>query len=207
MSSFVDLSVVINNKLPVYPGDPQVKVAEVAILAVEGYNDHSVHLGTHAGTHIDAPFHMVHGGKTLDAFPVSKFVGRGCYISAPGGKFDLAAVKAAGVQAGDIVLFHTGLSDNMADPAYFENSPSIPEDIAEYLAEKKVNMVGMDMCGPDEPPYAIHKILLQKEVLIIENLVGLENLAGKKCRVFALPLKLAVDGAPARVIAEIETEE
>jgi kynurenine formamidase len=204
MPSYVDLSVVINNKLPVYPGDPQVKVAEVAILADEGYNEHSLHIGTHAGTHIDAPFHMVHGGKTLDEFPVSKFVGRGRYIRAEGGKFDLATLQAIDIKAGDVVLFHTGLSDNIADPAYFEESPEVPADIAEYLAQKKVSMVGLDMCSPDEEPYAIHKILLKEDVLIIENLVGLDKLAGKEFKVFALPLKLAVDGAPARVIAEVE---
>ncbi|HSX34713.1 MAG TPA: cyclase family protein [Candidatus Saccharimonadales bacterium] len=204
---YVDLSVVINNKLPVYPGDPQVKVAEVAILAEEGYNEHSLHMGTHAGTHVDAPFHMVHGGKTLDEFPVSKFVGRGRYIRVHNGVFDLAAVKAADIAAGDIVLFHTGMSDHMDDPAYFENSPAMPEDVARYLAEKKVSMVGVDLCSPDDDPHLIHKILLKKEVLIIENLVGLGKLAGKEFKVFALPLKLAVDGAPARVIAEVENKE
>ena len=200
----VDLSVPISNDLPVYPGDPQVHIAEVARFASDGYNDHSLHIGTHAGTHIDAPYHMIDGGKKLHEFPIDTFVGRGVYIEAADGHFDLEKVKAAGIQRGDIVVFHTGMSDKYTEPAYFEQSPSIPEDVATYLATSGAKMVGMDMCSPDGEPYTVHKILLSNDVLIIENLVHVERLADTQCTIAALPLALGVDGAPARVVALME---
>ena len=66
-------------------------------------------------------------------------------------------------------------------------------------------MVGVDAGSVDTmDDFPIHKILLAAQVLIIENLTNLNQLAGKDFRVYALPVKLDVDGAPARVIAEVE---
>jgi kynurenine formamidase len=199
---YLDLSVTISDELPVYPGDPDVRIEPAAKYTSEGYNDHVVRIGTHAGTHIDAPFHMIDHGKTLEHYPVDQFVGRGRYVRVQG-EFDLAAVQAAGIEAGDIVLFDTGLSQAYNEPDYFEKFPHMPEDVAQYLIQQKVKMVGADTCSPDTAPFTIHKLLLGADVLVIENLTNLRGLAGKEFTVYALPLKLQVDGAPARVIAEV----
>ncbi|HSW98595.1 MAG TPA: cyclase family protein [Candidatus Saccharimonadales bacterium] len=199
---YIDLSVPITNGLPVYPGDPEPRVEPVAKYASEGYNDHELRLGTHAGTHVDAPYHMVDHGKTLDQYPVEQFVGRGRYIKVDGA-FSLAAVQAAGVQAGDIVIFDTGMARAYGEADYFEKFPHMPEDVARYLVAQKVKMVGADTCSPDAPPFVVHKLLLDGDVLIIENLMNVSELAGKEFTVYALPIKLQVDGAPARVVAEI----
>lgn len=198
----LDLSVPINERTPVYPGDPKTKVEPAGIMAKDGFNDHYVSIGTHAGTHIDAPLHMIDGGKSLDQMPLEQFVGRGVLVEVKDKKFDLAAVQQAGVQKDDIVLFHTGFSDIYHQPEYFEH-PSITEEIANYLVEKKVKMVGVDMASPDHPPFKIHKILLGGGVLIIENLTDLAQLAGKDFTVYALPIKLQIDAAPARVIVQM----
>ena len=63
---FIDLSVVVNEETPVYPGDPPIKIQPAGVFAKDGYNDHLVSIGTHVGTHMDAPLHMIDGGKTLD---------------------------------------------------------------------------------------------------------------------------------------------
>jgi kynurenine formamidase len=65
-------------------------------------------------------------------------------------------------------------------------------------------MIGVDMCSPDHPDFPIHKLLLSHDVLIIENLTNVSVLEGKEFKITALPLKLDIDGSPARVIAEIE---
>jgi arylformamidase len=200
---YVDLTHVINNQLPVYPGDPQVKVSEVATLAHDGYTEHSLHIGSHAGTHVDVPAHMIKDGKTLEQIPVDAFIGHGRLIRVNDCEFNLKDVQAAGIEPGDIVLFYTGLSGQFNEPEYFEKAPALPEDIAEYLVEQKVKMVGMDLASPDYEPYAVHKILLGGGTLIAENLCNLEQLEGKEFKIYALPIKLAVDGAPARVVAEI----
>lgn len=76
----IDLSVPINEQTPVYPGDPAVKIAPAGNLERDGYCDHLISLGTHVGTHIDAPAHMVAGGKTLNQIPLDHFIGKGKYI-------------------------------------------------------------------------------------------------------------------------------
>lgn len=201
--NYIDLSVPINEQTPVYPGDPPLKITPAGFLEKDGYQDHLLYIGTHVGTHIDAPAHMVKGGKALDEFPIDKFVGKGVYIKVDG-KFDLEVIKQAPIEEGDIVLFHTSMSDKYYQPEYFKNYPSLSEEVANYLVGKKVKMVGMDICSPDSSSSTkIHRIFLQNDILIVENLTNLSELAGKQFRVYALPLKLEVDGAPARVIAEM----
>ncbi len=199
----IDLSVPINEQTPVYPGDPIVKLQTSGVLEKDGYSDHTLSIGTHVGTHIDAPLHMLPGTKQLDQIPIDRFVGRGRLISLEDGKYDVELVKQSDIQEGDIVLFHTSMSDHYHNPSYFEDYPGIPKEIAEYLVEKKVKMVGVDTCSVDHEPFTIHKLLLGAEVLIIENLTNLQELKNKDFTVYALPIKLQIDGAPARVIAVI----
>ncbi|MBI2589344.1 cyclase family protein [Candidatus Saccharibacteria bacterium] len=199
----VDLSVVINEDTPVYPGDPKVKIRPLGVFEKDSYNDHLITIPNHVGTHIDAPWHMVANGKTLDQIPIDQFVGRGRLIQVENKKFDLAAVKKAKIRQGDIVLFRTGMSDVYHKSEYF-NYPEMPPEIANYLVGAKVKMVGVDMISPDKQPYKIHRILLSADVLIIENLTNLEQLVGKEFTIYALPIKLQLDGAPARVIAQID---
>lgn len=198
----IDLSVPINEQTPVYPGDPSTKVEPAGVLAKDGYNDHYISLGTHVGTHIDAPLHMLEGGLSLDKLPVEQFVGNGQLVEVTGGDFD--SVKQADIKAGDIVLFRTGMSDNYHDPIYFEDYPAMSEEVASFLVEAKVKMVGVDTCSVDnQNGFPIHKILLAGNVLIIENLTNLKQLTGKNFKVYALPLNLQIDGSPARVIADM----
>ena len=198
----IDLSVTLNEQTPVYPGDPATKIEPAGVLAKDGYTDHYVSLGTHVGTHIDAPMHMLEGGKSLDQVPADQFIGPGRLVQVSGN--DFSAVTEAGIQAGDIVLLHTGMSEKYHELAYFEDYPVMSEEIARYLVAAKVKMVGVDCCSMDnQDDFPIHKVLLAGGVLIIENLTNLSQLAGKDCTVYALPIKLQLDGAPARVVAEV----
>ena len=126
---FVDLSVPVNAQTPVYPGDPATKIEPAGTIERDGYTDHYISLATHVGTHIDAPLHMIAGGKTLDQFEVNRFVGRGRYIKVEGDKFSLEAVRQADIQAGDIVLFHTGWSSKYHETAYFEDYQALPKKL------------------------------------------------------------------------------
>ncbi len=201
---YVDLSVPINEATPIYPGDPKTSIKPAGVLEKDGYCDHYLSMGTHVGTHVDAPMHMIAGGKSLDQIPVDQFIGRGVYVDVTDGNFN--GVKDVDIQEGDIVLLHTGMGANYHEETYFTDFPELPEEIANYLVSKKVSMVGIDTCGPDvKDGFPSHKALLGGGVLIAENLTNLEQLAGKTFRVFALPINLQIDGAPARVIAEIES--
>ena len=201
----VDLSVAVNENTPAYPGDPKIKIEKIGTFEEDTYNDHLVSFGIHSsGTHIDAPFHMVAEGKSLEQIHISQFVGRGRLIKVEG-KFDMQTVRNAGIEEEDIVLFHTGFSRfyGQDDKYYGDGRPEMTEKIANYLVEKKVKMIGLDMCSPDKEPFKIHRILLENEILIIENMTNLDQLESKKFTVYALPINLQLDGGPARVIAQI----
>lgn len=203
MSTHIDLSLPINENTPTYSGDPKAEIIPAGILEKDGWQDHKLVFGNHTSTHIDAPSHMIAGGKNLNDFPIEKFTGRGVYLDCKKG-FNLEEVKEANLQEDDIVLFHTGASDLYRQPAYFENYTVLTEELANYLIEKGVKMVGLDTCSADnERSFPIHKILLGHDILIIENLTNLSGLKGKNFRVYALPLNLQIDGAPVRVVAEV----
>ncbi len=197
----IDLSVKVDEATPIYPGDPSIKIETAGVFDRDGWCDHLLSIGTHVGTHIDAPMHMLADGKSLDKMPIEQFVGRGVCVDVSSG---FGGVKSVDIQSGDIVLLHTGMGDKYHDPVYFETYPVMPEEIANYLIGRGSKMIGIDACSVDDVDgFPIHKLLLGKQVLIIENLTNLEQLFGKEFRVYALPLKLTVDGAPARVIAEV----
>lgn len=201
----LDLSVPLNEVTPTYEGDPPTKLELVATVATDGYAFTYISVNSHTGTHIDAPAHMLPSpAKTLNEYPIEAFSGRGVYIDAKEKAFDLEMIEQANVQAGDIVLFHTGMSSSYKTSAYYSDYPAIPENVARYLVEKRVKMVGVDMCSIDHEPFDAHKILLANDVLIIENLTGLERLAGKDFIIHALPLYVTADAAPARVIAVLK---
>jgi kynurenine formamidase len=198
----IDLSVRLNAKTPVYPGDPETKIEPAGVLEKDGWCDYYISMGTHVGTHIDAPAHML-DAETLDKFPLEQFIGTGKYVRVDG-EFDLEAIKRANLQKGDIVLFHTGMVEHYHEPVYFEKYPAMSEEVARYLVERKLKMVGVDAGSVDnQDGFPIHKILLAGGVLIIENLTNLEQLAGKSFKIYALPLNLDIEASPARVIAEV----
>lgn len=200
---YVDLSVVMNEQTPVFPGDAPTKFEPANRLERDGCSDHYVSMNNHAGTHIDAPLHVIKDGKRLDEIPLEQFIGRGRLVTVGESGFSVAALERAGVEPGDIVLFHTGMSERFYEPSYFQDYPAMSEEVARYLVERGVKMVGLDTGGADNDGLHIHQILLDGGVLIIENLTNLKALQDKEFTVYALPVKWQLDGAPARVIAAV----
>jgi len=199
---YIDLTMPLTPDTPVYPGDPQVEVTQITSVADDGYMDHIIKLGTHNGTHIDAPAHMIAGGKMLSDFPLDTFAGDSKLVDAREG-LTPAAIDAAGDARGDIVLIYTGASATYTDPDYYYQAPVVTDEAVMHLVALGVKMVGIDMGSIDEDPFAVHKTLLRNNILIIENLVNLASLLNATYTLYALPLNLHVEGAPARVIAEV----
>ncbi len=192
--------------MPVYPGDPSPQIDQITALEKDGYNDHQITTVMHVGTHIDAPFHMIAGGKTMDQMPAEIFFGKGILIDARSKKtIDANLLENIHILPGSIVLIYTGFGEKYREEGYFKNIPDVSEAFAKKMVEYKVKIVGMDILGPDAPPFPTHKILLGHEILIIENLTNLDKLVGlKKFEVIALPMKIQTDAAPVRVIVRLE---
>ncbi len=196
----VDLSVALNNETPVYPGDPKIGIEQFAGFATEGYLGHVLLLGTHAGTHIDAPAHMIKSAPTLGKIPLEVFMGEAKLVQGT----TIEAVEDAGLAAGNIVIFDTGTCGRLYEASYFTDYPVLPDEVTDYLLKKKVKLVGLDTCSADNTAgFPIHKKLLSAGVPIVENLTNLSDLRDKTFQFFAPPLKFDLDGAPTRAFAVV----
>ena len=215
----VDLSHTIANGMMQVRTLAPVEVCRWSSLA-EGArtNSQAVRISGHSGTHIDAPVHVIDGLASIERLAPDRFVGEGAVLrvaKGPAGTIDAADLESAGrglVRAGDIVLLHTDWDRYYGQEAYLVDYPALTVEAADWLLANGVRLVGLDTLSPDLPPerrspehgLPVHKRLLGNDVLIAENLTGLAPLAGRRVRVYVLPIKIAEgDGAPARVTAEV----
>lgn len=200
----IDLTHTFSSDVPIYPGDPKSSLEQIAFIEKDTFNDHKLLTAMHVGTHMDAPLHMIVGGKRIDAISPEKFFGKGVLLDVRGREsIDSSVLEDISITSGSIVLLYTGLSNHYSEESYFHNAPVITEDFARKMVESKVHLVGMDMASPDaDAPWLVHKILLTHEICIVENLTNLHQLLSvKEFEVIALPAKLESDAAPVRVIA------
>lgn len=191
--------------MPAYPGDPKSTLTQAARIDSEGYTDHLLNTLMHVGTHMDAPLHMIQDGAYMDKIPLDTFFGSGVLIDARGvPRIDASILTGVNIPPDSIVLVYTGFGNKFHTPEYFQDYPQIDESFAKRMVEMKVKIVGMDIVGPDEPPFPTHKELLGHGILIIENLTNLDALVGvKQFSVIALPAKFHTDATPVRIIATI----
>jgi kynurenine formamidase len=213
----VDLSQPIWAGMPRIQVLPEVQVQPVRRIA-EGHplNISELRLATHAGTHVDAPWHFVPNGRTIDQIPLADLCGPAVVVPIdrqarePIPASDLAASPEP-VRAGDIVVLATGWGEKFQAPAY-EEHPYVSEEAARWLVEHRVKMLGLDLITVDLPQamrpspfgYPVHHTLLENDVLIIENMANLRDLRGRRVTLYAFPLAIrGADGAQARVVAEV----
>ena len=208
----VDLTQTIENGMTVYVGDAVPRVSAYKRLEKDGVNLSVIKLGSHTGTHIDAPKHFVKGGKAVDQLSAEAFVGEAAVLDLSGiragGEITAAALRkhAAEVKRGDIVLLYTGLSRRWGDPGARRTITNLGSDGARWLVSRRVKAVGIDYLSVEKfgakVPVA-HVALLSHGIPIIESLN--ENLAGfigRRVILFCLPIKVGgCDGAPARAVA------
>ncbi len=193
-----DLSQPVYAGMPVQPGDPAVRTVAARGHDADGYEVTEICLGSHAGTHIDAPRHFFAEGATLDRFPLERLVGPALLVDCTGGEPNTeidadGLAEALGIYdplpANGIVLLRTG-------------GRFLTAGAARLLADLRVGMVGADAPSLDDHPYPAHTILLEQGVLLLENLQGLDQIEPGPLMCACLPLKLvASEAAPARVIA------
>jgi len=205
MARYIDLSYIIENGIAVHPYDDQLKLYRNRFLNKDKYNDSRLETGMHVGTHIDVPSHLMDSNVYISDYPVDKFIGKGCLLDVRNQVLITMKEEYLDVvKENDIVLLYTGFSKEFGKESYFNNHPIIDRELAEFFAIKGVKMVGMDLPSPDKYPFEIHKILLEKDILIIENMINLENLVNiDEFEVIALPLRIKAEASPVRVVVKI----
>ena len=150
----VDLSRVINGATQVCPFDKPPRLEQYLSLEEVGVNVLMLSFGTHTGTHVDAPHHMLAGGKALDEYEVERFVRRGALLSFPGAKarYEITrddVMRQAGVlSGGDFAILDTGWAKYYGTPEFFDH-PYLGEDAAKALVELGVSLVGTDAGSVD----------------------------------------------------------
>ena len=213
--ALVDLSRTIYAGMPKIPILPEVEFCPVRRMA-EGHplNISEVRMATHAATHVDAPWHFVADGKTIDQIPLEQLAGTGVVVPVSrggGAEIPVGDLEGWGIRSGDIVFLHTGWSDKFESPEYNDH-PYLSDDAARWLVERRVKMLGLDCITVDMPTgvrppgfaFPVHHILLESDVLIVENLANMEVIAGERVQVYAFALKIrGADAAQARVVAEV----
>jgi len=200
-----DITRVLSPRMPVYPGDPQPEFTAHLTVEKDGANVTRIALGSHTGTHVDAPWHFLQDGNTIDKEPLDKFAGQAVIADLSykpvGAGIDGQDLDeyARAVKDGDILLIYTGTDKAGSNFTYLETSA------AEWLVRYGVKCVGIDTLsvekyGSRQAP--VHRMLLSKSIGIIENLnSNLKQFAGKRMFLVCLPLPLkGVDGSPARAV-------
>jgi arylformamidase len=209
--AIVDLSLLISAEMPTYPGDPSPRIEPLSTIKEGGANMTRIILGTHTGTHVDVPYHLLERGKTVDELPLETFCGSAL-------TYDLAdnvhgsRVSSEDLQreiplkSGEIALFYTGSNAPTASGSTIRPYTCLDISAADCLIEKQVRVVGIDSMSVDPLSSAtneVHKKLLQNGIVIFENLSdNLRLLAGRRVLFFGAPLRLKrADASPIRAFA------
>ena len=201
-----DVSVPISNELPVYPGDPEIKITRTHSLE-RGDIASVSHLSfnTHIGTHIDPPSHFVIDGKTLDHIPLDFLIGPARVIDV--GEVDsigLVTLEGADLENVTRVIFKTRNSRFWRESNEFRKDfVYLETEGAELLVKRGVKLVGIDYLSIEkfnfEAP-TTHRTLLGNNIIILEGL-DLTEVPPGDYELICLPLKIKDgDGGPARVV-------
>ena len=202
-----DITIPVHKGMPVWPGDSGVEIERVSKIEM-GANANVSHLslGAHTGTHVDAPFHFVPTGVTLDHIPLDRFVGPAWVVEINGVDLVTAERLEAATIPVDVarVLFKTDNSRiwARADDEFEEGFTALSPDAAQFLVDRGILLVGIDYLSiaPFGDSRPTHQILLGAGVAILEG-IDLREVDPGAYNLYCLPLKLVgVDGAPARAV-------
>ncbi|MCL2226586.1 MAG: cyclase family protein [Oscillospiraceae bacterium] len=204
-----DLTITLNEKtLPFLPGgDPYLKWSPLATHLENQVQVNYVSMSTHLGTHADTPLHFIDGGKSTAEIDLKKYSGPAVCLDVPGVKAgelldfsDTLKENKELIRAGDIVIFHTGWEDKVGTTEYFEY-PEFALNTGFLLGLFSINGIGMDLPSLDFGG-PIHRDILGRDIGIVESLINLKPLIGKRFYFSAVPLKFENgDGSPVRAYA------
>ncbi len=205
-----DLTHIIYSDMPVFPGTEQPIFEKANTLEKDGFQEAKITMYSHTGTHIDAPAHMMSNGPYLDNLDIEHFIGNATILDFSDRTVKLIDVDSLKpyeekIKSVEFIIIKTGWSKYWGDKKYYENFPSITEESAKWLSQFNLKGIGIDAISIDDmdsTTFAIHKILMPKNILIIENLTNLDSISNEYFILSILPLKNKdADGSPVRAIS------
>ena len=204
----IDITLPMSNQTPVWEGDKGITIEQIAFITKgSDFNVSRAEFGVHAGTHIDAPFHLFDQGNTVDKIPLEKLIGP-VQVLQIDDSTDLIT-KEVLIESGfskdtQRLLLKTRNSDYWIQNAHRFNRryAALDSSAAAFLKEEGVILVGIDYfsISPFEDLVTPHQILLKAGIVILEN-AYLVNVEPGLYNLFCLPLNLVgTDGAPVRAV-------
>lgn len=208
----IDLTLHIEEGMSVYPGDPEVTLEPWLILDEDGCNMTHVSMGTHTGTHMDAPYHFLDGGAKVDEIPLDACVGPAVVLDFSmknqGDSIPLSELKKYErfICQKSRILIRTDWGQQYGSAGYFESWPCLTKEASTWLARRGIFLLGMETPSVDQRHCnENHLELLRAGVVIVEALVNLSLIKGNRVNFCALPLSfVGKDGSPVRAIAREE---
>jgi kynurenine formamidase len=213
----IDLSLPIEEGMMTFPSHwhPVVEITILGRHGIEGRETRKLVLGTHIGTHADAPRHFVPGGSTVDEIPLDVLIGPATVLDfshcRPLQEIDVADIESKlGAGVPQRLILRTGWSDYFGEMKFYKQYPFLSEKAAIWLVQKGVRLIAMDTPSPDNPAHSRdtpndspnHKALLGAGVVLVEYLANLKALTRSEVELVVMPLKLkGCDGSPARCAA------
>lgn len=203
---WIDISATISDHMTRWPDDPPVRIYKAEQIGVKGAvaNVTAIETTAHVGTHIDAPLHFVKDGMDVASVPLEILIGPAKVICIQNpNKIDVETVKQHNINPDDRILFRTRNSDHPWEHEPFkEDYVYLSTEAAKFLAERKINCVGIDYLslGSKKNDPEVHRLMLENNIIIIEGL-KLKNIESGEYDMICLPLKIKdSDGGPSRVI-------
>ena len=203
----IDLTQPIISGMPVYEGDPAVSMNSFLDYQNDGCRVSHWQMGSHTGTHVDVPNHFFPNGKTLDQYPLNRFLGRGIKVNLTGLERE-ASIEPIHLKnslhsskSGDFIILHTGWDSWWNQPEY-NNHPYLTLAAVEALIQGQISLVAIDAPDVDKASgneYPVHLRLLEQDILIVENLCRLNQVASEIGQYGFFPLPLhGADASPVR---------
>ena len=199
----IDISVPIREDMVIYPGDVEFSRSPICTIDRSGCNMTKLILGTHTGTHIDAPLHFLKDGESIDEIPLDVFIGMAQVIEIERDEIGAEEIEKKIISGTRRIIFKTKNSHLWEVNKFSKKYVHLTEDGARFLIEKRIKLVGIDYISIERfgtPTFSVHKMLFSNKIPILEGL-NLKDVKPGIYLLIALPLKLErLDGSPVRAV-------
>ena len=220
-NKLIDLSFEINDDMLTYPSPNHVPFQSTILGQIDkdGRETRKFTMGSHCGTHVDAPKHFLKDGKSIMEFDINDLVGEALLIDLghlkPNTIISLKNFKGELDAANKInpvrrIVFRSYWSQHWNTNQYYHGWPYFDTESIKYIINSKIKLLGLDFPSPDsqfngtdsEEDSPNHKLLFNSDIILTEYLTNLDKLKKGMIYITVLPLKLSnFDGSPARVTA------
>lgn len=192
----IDITVPLKENTKVYPGDPEFKINRIFTVEKDGFNLCSLSLGTHTGTHIDAPLHFFNTKESIADLELKYLITNALVADVSGlNSIDEKFISGLNLEGINSILFKTNGKDIY-----------LTESGAKYITSNGILITAtesLDIEDETNNDFTVHKTLLSNNVLIVEN-IDLSRIKPGNYKFYCFPLKIEnADGSPVRAVLEL----